>query len=123
MATNSSSVKFIQLAGILDHRRSAEIQRQLNSLCLGTGNTVVMNLQNVIHMNSSGVGVLVLLLKQLQASQVQFYLSRPSASVMLTLQISGMLNTFSIYGPDRTYPASPPSAPQLDKIGTCNLSK
>jgi anti-anti-sigma factor len=101
MADNSSSVKFIQLAGILDHRRSSEIQRQLKSLKLASGNTVVMNLEDVGHMNSSGVGVLVILLKQLQRAQIQFYLSRPSAAVMLALQISGMLNSFAIYGPDR----------------------
>jgi anti-anti-sigma factor len=101
MATTSSSVKFIQLAGILDHRRSTEIQRQLKGLGLASGNTVVINLQDVGHMNSSGVGMLVVLLKQLQRAQIRFYLSRPSAAVMLALQISGMLNTFSIYGPDR----------------------
>jgi anti-anti-sigma factor len=101
MADNSSSVKFIQLAGILNHRRSNEIQRQLKGLGLVSGNTVVMNLQDVGHMNSSGVGVLVILLKQLQSTQIQFYLSRPSAAVMLALQISGMLNSFAIYGPDR----------------------
>jgi anti-anti-sigma factor len=101
MADNSSSVKFIQLSGILDHRRSNEIQRQLKGLGLAPGNTVVMNLQDVGHMNSSGVGVLVILLKQLQRAQIQFYLSRPSAAVMLALQISGMLNSFAIYGPEQ----------------------
>jgi anti-anti-sigma factor len=60
MATDSSSVKFIQLSGSLDHRRSSEIQHQLKRLNLESGNTVVMNLQDVGHMNSSGVGVLVI---------------------------------------------------------------
>jgi hypothetical protein len=34
MADNASSVKFIQLSGILDHRRSTEIQRQLKNRSL-----------------------------------------------------------------------------------------
>jgi anti-anti-sigma factor len=102
MQTNSTSVKFMRLAGILDNRRSGEIQQQLNRLQLQSGDTVVLNLQDVAHMNSSGVGVLVVVLKQLQSAQVRFYLCHPSAAVMLTLRISGMLRSFAIYGNDRS---------------------
>jgi anti-anti-sigma factor len=102
MQTNSTSVKFMRLSGILDNRRSEEIQQQLNRLQLQSGDTVMLNLQDVAHMNSSGVGVLVVLLKQLQSAQIRFYLCHPSAAVMMTLRISGMLRSFSIYSPDRT---------------------
>ncbi|MBE9029804.1 STAS domain-containing protein [filamentous cyanobacterium LEGE 11480] len=101
MLTQSTEVKFLRLSGTFDSRRSQEIQQQLDQLQVKAGDMVVMNLQDVDHMNSSGIGVLVLLLKQLQAMQVRFYLCYPSAAVMLALRMSGMLRNFAIYGHDR----------------------
>lgn len=93
----TQAVKFLRMSGVLDNCRASEIQKQVEQLRLTPGDAVVMNLQSVEQMNSSGVGLLVLWLKRLRAMGVQFYICHPSPPVQLALKMSGMMRSFPTY--------------------------
>jgi anti-anti-sigma factor len=95
----SRPIKSLTVSGSLDNRHYTELQQQLNDLQTHPNDVVIFDLQQVTQINSSGIGVLILLLKQLTANRVSLYLYQPTQTVLLTLQMSGMLNHFKIGNP------------------------
>jgi anti-anti-sigma factor len=96
----SQPIKQLCLSGILDSRCHIELQKQLDDWQVQANDRISLNLENVIQINSSGIGVLILLLKELKAKNISFKLCNPSPSVYLTLKMSGMLRYFKIDEPD-----------------------
>jgi anti-anti-sigma factor len=98
--TQSQSIKQLCLSGILDSRCHLELQKQLNEWQVQANDRISLNLENVLQINSSGIGVLILLLKELKAKNISFKLCNPNPSVYLTLKMSGMFHYFKIDEPD-----------------------
>ncbi len=96
----SQSIKQLRLSGILDSRCHIELQQQLDDWQVQPNEHISLNLEDVTQINSSGIGVLVLLLKQLKVHNISLKLCNPNPSVKLTLKMSGMSRYFKIEEPD-----------------------
>ena len=89
-------VKRLHLSGILDSRCHTELQKQLDDWQVQTNDHVSLNLENVTQINSSGIGILVMVLRELKAKNVSFKLCNLNPSVSLALKMSGMSRHFKI---------------------------
>lgn len=98
--TQPQPIKQLRLSGILDSRCRIELQKQLDKWQVQSNDRISLNLENVIQINSSGIGVLILLLKEFKAKNISFKLCNPNPSVYLTLKMSGMFRYFKIDEPD-----------------------
>ncbi len=98
--TQSQPIKKLRLSGLLDSRCHIELQQQLDDWQVQPNDQISLDLEDVTQINSSGIGVLVLLLKQLKAHNISFQLCNPNPSVNLTLKMSGMSRYFKIDEPD-----------------------
>ncbi len=92
----SQPTKRLYLSGILDSRSHIELKKQLDDWQVQTNDQVSLNLENVTQINSSGIGILVMVLRELKAKNVSFKLSNPNPSVKLALKMSGMSRHFKI---------------------------
>ena len=89
-------IKRLYLSGILDSRCHVELQKQLDDCQVKTNDHVSLNLENVTQINSSGIGILVMVLRELKAKNISFKLCNPNSSVSLALRMSGMSRHFKI---------------------------
>ncbi len=94
--TQSYPIKQLHVSGLLDSRCGGELQQQLDHCQVQPNDHVTLNLEGVTQINSSGIGVLILLLKQLKANNISFKLCNLNPSVKLTLKMSGMFHYFTI---------------------------
>lgn len=95
-AIQSQPIKQLHLSGILDSRCHLELRKQLDDWQVQANDHVSLNLENVTQINSSGIGILVMVLRELKAKNVSFKICNPNPSVSLALKMSGMSRHFKI---------------------------
>lgn len=93
-------IKRLYLSGILDSRCHIELHKQLDDWQVQPNDHVSLNLEDVTQIKSSGIGLLVMLLKELTVQNISLKLCNPNPSVIISLKMSGMSRYFKIDEPD-----------------------
>lgn len=95
----SSEVKVIQPSGRLDVTTAAEFRRQVNDIALSANSPkyLLVNLQDISFMDSSGLGALVSALKLIRNSNGEMIICAANDQVKMLFELTSMNKIFKIY--------------------------
>jgi anti-sigma B factor antagonist len=96
--TVGSDEMLVTLTGELDLYASPFLEERVTALRAGGTRRVTVDLEAVTFIDSSGLGILVNLLKELRAEGGELTLRSPSAQTLKVLQITGLDRTIPIVG-------------------------
>ena len=91
------SLKIIQPEGILDSVRANNLRREVLDTINSGAKVILVNLQDITFMNSSGMGALVATLKAVKAAGGQLALCSLNDQVKIIFELSRMERIFKIY--------------------------
>jgi len=106
MAAHADSIKSIErgetgtvvrLVGDIDLHRSHDVHQSLLDVCRERPNKLIVDLRDVAYMDSSGVGTLVEVFRQVNAYKGKLALVAPSARVKNLFQITKLDQFFRIF--------------------------
>lgn len=98
-----SAIQVFQPSRILSSSTTGDLLEGINqSIEAGTTN-VLVNLQNVMFMDSSGLAALVIALKRVRAVHGRFALCSLNGQAKMLLEQSGMEKVFDIYDDPDTF--------------------
>ena len=90
-------VRAIQPEGILDSVNGNSLRREIMDAIDRGAKTVLLDLQDIAFMNSSGMGALVATLKAVKAAGGQLALCSLSDQVRIIFELSRMDRIFQVY--------------------------
>jgi len=90
-------VRAIQPKGILDSVNSNSLRREITDTIDRGVKTILLDLQDITFMNSSGMGALVATLKAVKAAGGQLALCSLSDQVRIIFELSRMDRIFQVY--------------------------
>src|SRR6478672_1160028 len=93
----SPVVKIIQPSGILDSTNAAPFRQQIIDLVEAGADLVLIDFQDVIFMDSSGLGALVLALKTVRSTGSKLLICSINEQVKMLFELTSMDRVFEIY--------------------------
>jgi len=95
-----SNIRILEPSGILDGTQ-AEVFRQEVDVALEEGaDTLLIDLKDITFVDSSGLGILVVVLKKVRASQKQMFVCSINEQVRMLFELTSMDRVFEVL-PDR----------------------
>lgn len=92
-----SQIKVIQLSGILDGIRGGQLRRKIDEV-IKTGNRVILvDCSAVEFMDSSGLGALVMALKQIRSIGGRMSLCGINDQIKMLLELTDMDSVFEVF--------------------------
>ncbi|MDJ0567999.1 MAG: STAS domain-containing protein [Pleurocapsa sp. MO_192.B19] len=101
----TNGFKIIQPEGILDSVHTNNLRREILDLIDSGVKIVLVDLQDISFMNSSGMGALVATLKAVKASEGQLALCSLSDQVRIIFELSRMDRIFQVYSDRQEFKA------------------
>lgn len=92
----SPIVKVVKPSGILDNLTTQKLRQDIDDLLSSGANTILVDFQDVTFMNSSGLGALVAILKNVRAQNAQLFLCSLSEQVKMIFALTKMDRIFQI---------------------------
>ncbi len=93
----SSTVKVVQPSGILDGVAVNQLRRDISDIVENGADIVLIDLQDVTFMNSSGLGALVSILKNVRSAGSELFICSLSEQVKIIFQLTKMDRVFKIF--------------------------
>ena len=92
-----NTFQIVQPLGTLDGDKTNDLRREIINL-IDNGNTIILvDLQDINFMNSSGIGALVATLKAVRATQAEMYLCSLGEQLQMIFQLTKMDKVFKIF--------------------------
>ena len=91
------AVKIIQPAGILDGKKATQFKEEIKASLAEGIKTVLLDFQDVTFMDSSGLGVLVLVLKNVRAANAELFLCSINEQIRMLFQLTSMDQVFKVF--------------------------
>ena len=92
----SSNVYIVELSGIVDSGKSEEFRKIVDSILTSETEALLLDLKNVTFIDSSGLGTLVVALKQLKAAERQMYICSINDQVRMLFELTSMDRVFNV---------------------------
>lgn len=105
-----SLVRIIQPSGILDSNNSQEFRAKIAEMLKTEAKIILVDLQNVTFMDSSGLGALVLAFKTLRAADKKLVICSINEQIKILFELTGMDKIFEIF----------PNQDEFQKAVVCN---
>lgn len=90
-------VRVIQPSGILDGTQVAELRQNVRDLVAEKADIVLVDLQDVTFIDSSGLGALVSALKTVRSAGSQFFLCSINDQVQMLFELTSMDRVFQVF--------------------------
>ncbi|MFM7469943.1 MAG: STAS domain-containing protein [Nodosilinea sp. LVE1205-7] len=91
------NVKVIAPAGILDGTRAEYFRKTIDEALLEGAEVILIDLKDITFIDSSGLGVLVILLKQVRGFNRQLCLCSINDQVKMLFELTSMDQVFKVY--------------------------
>ncbi|ABA23327.1 Anti-Sigma-factor antagonist (STAS) domain protein [Trichormus variabilis ATCC 29413] len=95
--TMNQQVQVIKLSGIINTANSQELREEITHLLNSGTKIVLVDCQDVIFMDSSALGALVLAFKTLRAAGTKLFLCSINEQVRILFELTGMDKVFEIF--------------------------
>lgn len=106
MVSVESTVQVLSPSGILDSTKAEEIRTQVdNALADGT-KTLLMDLKDTTFVDSSGLGILVSVLKRVRTNRCEMYVCAINPQVKMLFELTSMDRVFTIFENREAFEAS-----------------
>ncbi len=93
-------IKVIEPTGILDGTRADEFRQEIDVALNNGVDTLLIDLKDVTFVDSSGLGILVVILKKVRAADKRMYICSISDQVQMLFELTSMDRVFDVL-PDR----------------------
>ncbi len=93
----SPVVVVVEPSGILDGEKAMPFRQEISNLVENGADIVLVDLKNVTFMDSSGLGALVLALKNVRAAGVKLFICSINEQVKMLFELTSMDRVFEIY--------------------------
>ncbi|MFQ4145771.1 STAS domain-containing protein [Chlorogloeopsis sp. ULAP02] len=90
-------VRIVKPSGILDSTKSQEFREKIAETLESGAKVVLVNLEDVTFMDSSGLGALVLAFKTLRAVESKLVVCSMNEQVRILFELTGMDKVFEIF--------------------------
>lgn len=90
-------VKIIQPLGILDGTKAGEFKEEIQDSLNKRAEFILIDLQNVTFMDSSGLGALVISLKNVEAAGAKLFICSLNDQLKILFELTSMDQKFSIF--------------------------
>ncbi len=107
----SSVVKILQPSGILDSVKTNELRRDVSEVLADGANVILLDFQEVTFMNSSGLGTLVAILKNVRSEGGKLYICSLSDQVKIIFSLTKMDKIFKVFASRDDFEAQLSSSP------------
>ena len=87
----------VRIAGRLDTTNYGELEHHLSSLTENEEYRILLDLEKLKYISSSGLRILLMFLKKIKAVEGRFMLCALSPEIREIFEISGFINIFDIY--------------------------
>lgn len=96
----SSEIKVFRPSGVLDSLNGSELRREVNDAIASGARNILVNCQDVTFMDSSGLGALVMMLKNVREVEGKLALCCIIDQIQMVLELTSMDNVFQVF-PDQ----------------------
>lgn len=93
----SLQIEYFQPVGILDGTRSEEFKQNIANLIAQGAKTILIDFQEVTFMDSSGLGALVLALKNARSAEVKVYVCSVNEQIKMLFELTSMDSALEIF--------------------------
>ena len=90
----------VYLKGSLDMYTSVELKSQTDAITLKTGEKIILQLNDVSYIDSSGIGVLIKIVNAVQAQSGTVHLTGIKPMIEKIFKVAGLMNFFSFITED-----------------------
>lgn len=101
----TATVKTLEPTGMLDGSTTNELKTQISDVLQQGADIVLLNMEDVAFMNSSGIGALVAILKMVRAKDKQMYLCGLSDQVQMLFKLTKMDRVFKPFSDQEEFEA------------------
>lgn len=95
-----SNIRILEPAGILDGTKAEAFRQEVDAALDDGADTLLIDLANISFVDSSGLGILVVVLKKVRASQKKMYVCSINDQVRMLFELTSMDRVFEVL-PDR----------------------
>ena len=94
---DNNQIQILKPNGILDATTSQELRTQITEFMNSGAKVVLVDLQNITFMDSSGLGSLVLAFKSLRAVDSQLLICSVNEQIRILFELTGMDKIFTVF--------------------------
>jgi anti-anti-sigma factor len=102
----SQRVKIIEPIGVLDGNRGGQLRQTISEIITAGGQVILLDLQQVSFMDSSGLGSLVASLKVARNAGVELCLCSVAEQVKMLFELTHMDQVFTIFSDRKEFEAN-----------------
>lgn len=106
MVSMDTTVQVLSPAGILDSTKAEEIRTQVNDALTSGTKTLLMDLKETTFVDSSGLGILVAVLKNVRSHSCEMYVCSINPQVKMLFELTSMDRVFTIFEDRESFEAS-----------------
>lgn len=89
-------VKIIEPTGILDGTQANEFRQHVEAALEQGANTILIDLKDITFVDSSGLGILVVVLKKVRAARKNMYVCSINEQVRMLFELTSMDQVFEV---------------------------
>ncbi|AFY39808.1 anti-sigma-factor antagonist [[Leptolyngbya] sp. PCC 7376] len=93
----SKKITIVEPQGVLDGLTTNELRQQIIDILQGPVDVILVDLNKITFMNSSGIGAFVAILKLVRAGEKELYLCSLTEQVQMILELTKMDRVFTIF--------------------------
>lgn len=93
----SPVVKVVQPSGLLDGTKASQVRQEIDDIVANGADVVLIDLQDVTFIDSSGLGALVSALKAVRAAGGKLFICSINAQVRMLFELTSMDRVFQIF--------------------------
>lgn len=113
MDSTISTIQVIQPAGILDGPQANQLRHDINESLQAGARGVLVDLQNITFIDSSGLGGLVMAFKSARATGRKLFFCSVGEQARMLFEITGMDQVFQIYPDQKEFDRVLQETPEL----------
>ena len=98
MLDNTNNSREVSLGGELDVSTADELKKELHKLVDEKNIDMRLNLENLDYIDSTGLGVIIGILKRLKIESKEVYIEKPKNNVRKIFSITGLDKIFKLEG-------------------------
>ncbi|MFW6359213.1 MAG: STAS domain-containing protein [Chroococcales cyanobacterium] len=91
------TIAIVEPSGILDGTQTSDFRQQIHEQVAQGAKIILVDFKNVPFMDSSGLGALVLALKNVRAAQGQIYVCSINDSIRMLFELTTMDRVFEVF--------------------------
>ena len=84
-------------SGVLDSTQAAEVRTQVSEALATGARTLLIDLENITFIDSSGLGTLVSMLKKVRSQDCEMVVCSASPQVKMLFELTSMDQVFQVY--------------------------